>query len=106
MLKDVAVVALDGFSPFELSVPCEVFGSDRTDEGLPGYDFAVVAGEPGPIRSEVGFTSAPAPELDRLRSADLVVVPAPSDERRVRADCPEPLLAELRATRRAGARGC
>ena len=57
MLKDVAVVALDGFSPFELSVPCEVFGSDRTDEGLPGYDFAVVAGGSGLTPgSEVDFT--------------------------------------------------
>jgi transcriptional regulator GlxA family with amidase domain len=98
MLKDVAVVALDGFSPFELSVPCEVFGSDRTDDGLPGYDFAVVAGEPGPIRSEVGFTLGSCAGLERLRTADLVVVPAPSDERRVRAGWPGPLLAELRAT--------
>ena len=85
MLTDVAVVALDGFSPFELSVPCEVFGSDRTDEGLPGYEFAVVAGEAGPIRSEVGFTIGSCAGLDRLRNADLVVVPAPSDARRVRA---------------------
>ena len=104
MLKDVAVVALDGFSPFELSVPCEVFGSDRTDDGLPGYDFAVVAGEAGPIRSEVGFTLGSCASLERLRTADLVVVPAPSDERRVRAGWPEPLLAELRAAVSRGAR--
>jgi len=104
MLKDVAVVALDGFSPFELSVPCEVFGSDRTDDGLPGYDFAVVAGEPGPLRSDVGFTLGSCAGLDRLRTADLVVVPAPSDERCARADWPEPLLAELRAAVARGAR--
>ena len=83
--KDVAVVALDGLLPFELSVPwCGLSGSDRTDEGLPGYEFAVVAGEPGPIRSEVGFTVGSCAGLDRLLSADLVVVPALSDERRVR----------------------
>jgi transcriptional regulator GlxA family with amidase domain len=104
MLKDVAVVALDGFSPFELSVPCEVFGTDRTDEGLPGYDFAVVAGEPGPIRSDVGFTLGSCAELSRLRSADLVVIPAPSDERCLRADWPEPLLAALRDAAARGAR--
>jgi transcriptional regulator GlxA family with amidase domain len=103
MLRDIAVVALDGFSPFELGVPCEVFGTDRTDEGLPGYDFAVVAGEPGPIRSDVGFTLGSCAELTRMRSADLVVIPAPSDERCVRADWPQPLLAELEdaAARRA-----
>jgi transcriptional regulator GlxA family with amidase domain len=104
MLRDVAVVALDGFSPFELSVPCEVFGTDRTDEGLPGYDFAVVAGEPGPLRSDVGFTLGSCARLARLRSADLVVVPAPSDERCARADWPAPLLAELRAAVARGAR--
>ena len=104
MLKDIAVVALDGFSPFELGVPCEVFGTNRTDEGLPGYDFAVVAGEPGPIRSDVGFTLGSGAELARLRSADLVVIPAPSDERCVRADWPQPLLAELRDAAARGAR--
>ena len=51
MIRNVAVVVLDGFEPFELGVVCEVFGTDRTAEGLPGYDFAVVAGEPGPLRS-------------------------------------------------------
>ncbi len=32
---------LDGVAPFELGVVCEVFGVDRTDDGLPGFDFAV-----------------------------------------------------------------
>jgi transcriptional regulator GlxA family with amidase domain len=104
MLRDVAVVVLDGFSPFELGVPCEVFGTDRTAEGLPGYDFAVVAGEPGRLRSDVGFTLGSCARLARLRSADLVVVPAPSDERCARADWPAPLLAELRAAVARGAR--
>jgi len=50
MLENVAAVVLDGFTPFELGVVCEVFGTDRTADGLPGYDFAVVAAEPGPLR--------------------------------------------------------
>jgi hypothetical protein len=29
VLKDIAVVVLDGFAPFELGVVCEVFGTDR-----------------------------------------------------------------------------
>jgi transcriptional regulator GlxA family with amidase domain len=98
MLQDVAVVVLDGFSPFEMAVPCEVFGTDRTGDGLPRYDFAVVAGEPGPLRSEVGFTVQASYGLERLASADLVVVPAPSDERRLRAEWSPDLLAALRAT--------
>jgi transcriptional regulator GlxA family with amidase domain len=96
VLRNIAVVVLDGFAPFELGVACEVFGVDRTEDGLPAYDFAVVAGEPGPLRSDVGFTLQTPTGLDRLAAADLVVVPAPSDERCARADWPEPLLAALR----------
>ena len=104
VLKSVAVVALDGFSPFELSVPCEVFGVDRSEEGLPCYDFAVVAGESGPLRSDVGFTLHTDIGLDRLGEADLVIVPAPSDERFARADWPEPLLDALRSAVARGGR--
>ena len=78
MLKNVAAVVLDGFEPFELGVLCEVFGTDRTEEGLPGYDFAVVAGEDGPLRSDAGFTLQTAFGLDRLQQADLIAVPATS----------------------------
>jgi transcriptional regulator GlxA family with amidase domain len=96
MLKDVAVVVLDGFTPFELGVVCEVFGTDRTDEGLPGYEFAVVAGEPGPLRSEAGFSLQTPFGLDRLETADLIAVPASGDGRCQRGDWPEPLLGALR----------
>ena len=41
MLKDVAVIVLDGVAPFELGVLCEVFGTDRSAQGLPLYDFAI-----------------------------------------------------------------
>ena len=104
VLKDVAVVVLDGFAPFELGVVCEVFGTDRRAQGLPGYDFAVVAGEPGPLRAEAGFTLQAPFGLDRLETADLIVVPATSDERCGRAEWPEPLLAALQRAVERGAR--
>jgi transcriptional regulator GlxA family with amidase domain len=81
MLNNVAVVALDRIEAFELGVVCEVFGLDRSDDGLPVYDFAVVAGEPGPIRCNAGFTINPPYDLDRLEEADLIAVPAVSDRR-------------------------
>jgi len=96
MLKNVAAVVLDGFAPFELGVVCEVFGTDRTGEGLPAYDFAVVAGEPGPLRSDAGFSLQTPFGLDRLETADLIVVPASGDDRCGRDEWPEPLLAALR----------
>jgi transcriptional regulator GlxA family with amidase domain len=104
VLKDVAVVVLDGFTPFELGVACEVFGSDRRAQGLPGYDFAVVAGEPGPLRTEAGFTLQAPFGLDRLETADLIVVPASGDDRCGRDEWPEPLLAALRRAVERGAR--
>src|ERR1039457_1330716 len=81
MLKNVAVVVLDRIEAFELGVVCEVFGIDRSDDGLPTYDFAVVAGEPGPIRCNAGFTISTPYGLDRLEEADRIAVPAVYDRR-------------------------
>jgi transcriptional regulator GlxA family with amidase domain len=106
MLSNVAVVVLDEFEPFELGVVCEVFGTDRADDGLPSYDFAVVAGEPGPLRSTAGFTLDTPFGLERLDEADLVAVPAMAEgnPRLRRQDYPEPLLAALRRTVARGGR--
>lgn len=104
MLKNVAVVVLDGFTVFELGVVCEVFGTDRTAHGLPGYDFAVVAGEPGPLRSESGFSIETSFGLDRLETADLITVPASGEDRCDRDEWPEPLLAALQRAVARGAR--
>ena len=62
--------------PFELGVVCEVFGLDRSDEGLPVYDFAVVSAEGPTLRTHAGFTISTPYGLDRLEEADLIVVPA------------------------------
>ncbi len=106
MLANVAAVVLDGFSPFELGVVCEVFGTDRSDDGLPVYDFAVVAGEPGPLRSDTGFSLQTPHGLPRLEEADLITVPAINHEpdRGGRADFPEPVLAALRRCVQRGGR--
>jgi transcriptional regulator GlxA family with amidase domain len=76
MLRDVVVLALPGVAPFELGVVCEVFGTDRSDAGLPAFDFAVVAAEPGRVATSGGFDVVVDAGLDRADSADLVCVPA------------------------------
>lgn len=96
MLTNVAAVVLNGFEAFELGVVAEVFGTDRTSDGLPGYDFAIVAGEPGPLRSSAGFVMAAPEGLDRLDAADLVAVLPAGDDRCECADWPLPMLAALR----------
>jgi transcriptional regulator GlxA family with amidase domain len=94
MLRNVAAVVLDDFPVFELGVLCEVFGVDRTADGLPGYDFAVVGASPGPLRARSGFTLDTPFGLDRLADADLIAVSAVSDDRL--GQLPGPLLAALR----------
>lgn len=79
MLQNVVAVLLDGVNPFELAVVCEVFGTDRSDEGLPVYDFAVASAEGPVLRSNAGFTVHVEHGLERLESADLIAVPACSE---------------------------
>ncbi|MFF3816382.1 GlxA family transcriptional regulator [Streptomyces bluensis] len=102
MLKNVAVVLLDGVHPFELGVVCEVFGLDRSDEGLPVYDFAVASAEGPTLHTHAGFTIGTSYGLQRLEEADLIAVPA--GESYVRREYPAALLDALRRAADRGAR--
>ena len=106
MLQNVAFVVLNRFPSFEFGVVCEIFGIDRTDDGLPAYDFAVVAGEEGRLVSEHGLALTDPAGLDRLAEADLVVVSAIDQQLRdgVPGEFPVALLDALRATVARGAR--
>ncbi|NBM15371.1 helix-turn-helix domain-containing protein [Streptomyces sp. GC420] len=104
MLRNVAVALVDGVSPFELGVICEVFGLDRSEEGLPVYDFAVCAAEgPGAVGTRSGtFTISVPHGLDRLDEADLIAIPA--GQRFEERPYPEPLMDALRRAVDRGAR--
>jgi transcriptional regulator GlxA family with amidase domain len=107
MLRNVAVVVVHGFLPFEFGTICEVFGTDRTDDGLPPYDFAVVSGEPPPLRAYNDFTIQPSAGLERLAEADLIALPAVGDDRLARprsAGFSPDLLDALRAAVDRGAK--
>lgn len=81
MLRSVAVVVFDGVHPFELGVVCEAFGLDRSDEGLPTFDFRVCTPTPGPVSTNNGFSLLVENGLDAVDGADLVAVPAmPRDD--------------------------
>ncbi|MYS38073.1 transcriptional regulator GlxA family with amidase domain [Streptomyces sp. KhCrAH-43] len=102
MLNNVAALMLDDVHPFELGVLCEVFGLDRSDEGLPVHDFAVVSAEGPVLRTHAGFTISTPYGLDRLEEADLVAVPAGS--RFGEREFPEEVLVALRRAVERGAR--
>jgi transcriptional regulator GlxA family with amidase domain len=100
MLRSVAAVVLDGAAPFELGVLCEVFGLDRTADGVPPIEFRVCGQRPGePLSTSVGMSLVPEHGLDGLNGADVVAVPAC----RIRNVYPPEVLAALRAAEARGA---
>ena len=98
MLQRVAVAVLDRVAPFELGVLCEVFGTDRTADGFPLYQFDLCTVDGRPVRTSVGVPAHADRRPGPAGAADLVAVPAhPLDA---------PIPAELaEALRRAAARG-
>ncbi|WP_335940838.1 GlxA family transcriptional regulator [Streptomyces sp. PTD5-9] len=102
MLNNVAALLLDEVHPFELGVLCEVFGLDRSAEGLPVHDFAVVSAQGPVLRTHAGFTIGAPYGLDRLEEADLIAVPASGDSGG--RDFPEEVLDALRRAVDRGAR--
>jgi AraC family transcriptional activator FtrA len=93
MLKTVAAIVIDRVAPFEFGVLCEVFGIDRTEEGVPAVEFRVCGERPGePIRTSVGAMLVPDLGLDAVAGADLVAVPASN----IRDEYPAAVLEVLR----------
>jgi len=70
----MAVLAYPGVRPFQLSVPCEIFGEihcDGTDTEL-----RICALEPGPLRTSAGFSIHASHSLADLPDADVVFIPS------------------------------
>ncbi|MCK2034723.1 helix-turn-helix domain-containing protein [Microbacterium sp. SSW1-49] len=72
-MKTVACIIQDGFAPFEFGVACEAFGLDRSDDGVPNFDFRIVAPHPGVVESKMGFSVNVEHDLSFAAEADLVV---------------------------------
>ena len=97
----VAVVVFERTSVFELAVPCEVFGLDRSDMGMPTYDFMVCGVHAGPLTTKGGLFTIQTPyTLDDLDRADTVIVPAWD----VHVSTPPELCDALRRAHARGAR--
>ncbi len=98
-LTSVAVVIPHRPAMFELGVVQEVFGVDRTEDGVPRIDFRVCAERPGePIDLENGMSMTAPYGLDAAEGADLLIAPAYDNDER-------PSEAVLDLFRRAHARG-
>lgn len=100
-LHSVAVVLVEPVALFEFGVAAEVFGLDRTEDGVPPFDYRVCTADPSrPVRSggtspvQIGVDA----DLAALRDVDLVIVPATSAR-----DYPDELLQALRDAHADGA---
>jgi transcriptional regulator GlxA family with amidase domain len=91
MLRDIAVVVGSHIHPFELGTVCEVFGIDRSADGVPAFDFAVCASDQRPSHMAGAMTVRFGHGLERTLSADLIAIPGwvPDDEP------PEPEVVEV-----------
>ncbi|WP_181164386.1 GlxA family transcriptional regulator [Microbacterium foliorum] len=72
-MKTVACIVQDGFAPFEFGLACEAFGLDRSNDGVPNFDFRVIAPHPGVVTSKLGFSINVEHDLSFAYEADLVV---------------------------------
>ncbi|MFJ6941041.1 helix-turn-helix domain-containing protein [Streptomyces sp. NPDC101132] len=97
-MQSVALAVTDGMLHFELSLACEVFGSDLSHLVDPWYRFSVCG--PGPVAVD-RFRLEPDEGLDALARADTVIVPGWRD---VDREPPAALVEAVRAAHQAGAR--
>jgi transcriptional regulator GlxA family with amidase domain len=98
-MHTVAIVALDGVIPFDLSTPIEVFTRARLPDGRPGYQVRVCAEHP---EVDAGTFVLRAPwGLETLREADTIIVPGIADPM---APLPEAVGEALRAAAANGTR--
>ena len=98
-MHTVAVLAVHGVIPFDLSIPCEVFGRVRLPCAADEYHVQV-CGETTDVRAH-GFDIRATSTLEGLAVADTVIVPGVEDPMRPVTDA---VVAALRAAYANGAR--
>lgn len=99
----VALAVTADMPMFELSIACEIFGTDRSELADPWYELRLCAAEPGATRTQSGFVLHTPYDLQALTAADTVVVPALASSGVLSGDAPDPRL--LTALTTAHARG-
>ncbi|UZF56247.1 helix-turn-helix domain-containing protein [Gordonia polyisoprenivorans] len=101
MLNSVAVLLYGRVALFEFGVLHEVFGLDRTDDGVPAFDFRVASPTPhAALRVDGGVTIAAPYTLDDCLDVDLVAIPGGSTS----GEYPQEILDALRTVVERGGR--
>jgi|SRR3954447_2809284 AraC family transcriptional activator FtrA len=75
----VAAVIDQGALTFDMAIPCEVFGLDRSDIAAPWYEFLLASAGDRRVVTATGFPIEVPHGLEALDRADTVIVPGWSD---------------------------
>ena len=101
-MHTVAAVIDQGALTFDLAIPCEVFGLDRSDIAEPWYEFLLVAAGDTPVRTQTGLRcSTRRTGSPTCRARTRSIVPGWSDPAQPPSDA---LCGALRAAHARGAR--
>ncbi|MFE7446759.1 GlxA family transcriptional regulator [Streptomyces chartreusis] len=98
----IALAITDATPTFELAVPCEVFGTDRSDLIDPWYELRMCGDTSGPLRTATGLAVHTPYGFDDLLDADTILVTACA--RPVQLDPPARLVEVLREAHARGRR--
>ncbi|YCI27610.1 helix-turn-helix domain-containing protein [Erwinia sp. PK3-005] len=96
----VAVLAFDGVSLFQLSVPAVAFGVVNKPADFPLYDVRVCARTPGRITSDQGIVFEVPDGLEVMATSDIIIVPAWND---AETDVPADIITALQTANQRGA---
>lgn len=103
-LHTIGVVLVEPVAVFEFGVATEVFGLDRTADGVPAFEYRVCTADPRkPLKTKTttAITITATHGLDGLHDCDLVIVSATLP--RGNGRYPEEVLEALRTAHRNGA---
>src|SRR3954453_19953305 len=78
-MHTVAAIVDQGALTFDMAIPCEVFGLDRSDIASPWYEFLLAAAGARKVVTSTGCTIEVPHGLDAVERADTVIVPGWSD---------------------------
>jgi AraC family transcriptional activator FtrA len=99
-LRRVAAMILEPMAAFEYAVAAEVFGLDRTDDGVPAFEFLTAGRRAGePVAMNTGGAVVPTHSWDDAIDCDLLVLPAG----KIHDEYPTELLDAIREAHARGA---
>lgn len=74
-VETICIIAFAGISPFQLSVPCLVFGENTLDKDWPRFEIKICASQQQFMPTKAGLEIRVPYDLTPLQTADMVIIP-------------------------------